>query len=201
MVRIFLSFIVLMTAATGLSAQTASEVPLTNPEVLAPPSREQGVSPSPNPSAQKMTLEKMVAIVKRLDENVAVRGNAILLTIADVQVTVVADPKANRMRAFSPFQTLDGVDGKTLYRMMQANFDSALDARYAIAKGYLMSVFIHPFSELTDDQFIEGIGQVVNLVKTFGTAFTSGAITFGGGDSGKLHRKLIDDLLDKGKRI
>ncbi len=31
---------------------------------------------------------------------------------------------------------------------MQANFDTALDARYAIAKGALWSTFIHPLSDL-----------------------------------------------------
>jgi len=123
------------------------------------------------------------------------------LTIAEVAITIIADPKANRMRAFSAFKTLDGIDGQELYRMMQANFDAALDARYAVAKGHLISVFIHPLAELGKDQFIEGIGQVVNLVKTFGTAYTSGAMTFGGGDSGSLHRELIDELLRKGKEI
>jgi len=39
---------------------------------------------------------------------------------------------------------------------MQANFDSALDARYAIAKGKLWSAFIHPLSELNEEQFFSG---------------------------------------------
>ena len=148
-----------------------------------------------------MTLEKMAKIVAALDANAAIRDRAMQLSIADVTITIIADPKANRMRAFSAFQTLDGVDGQQLYRMMQANFDAALDARYAIAKGHVISVFIHPLAELRKDQLIEGIGQVVNLVKTFGTAYTSGAMTFGGGDSGSLHRALIDELLKKGKEI
>ena len=150
---------------------------------------------------QGMTLNRMAEIVKALDANAAIQGRAMQLTIAEVAITIIADPKANRMRAFSAFKTLDGIDGQQLYRMMQANFDAALDARYAVAKGHLMSVFIHPLAELGKDQFIEGIGQVVNLVKTFGTAYTSGAMTFGGGDSGSLHRELIDELLRKGKEI
>ena len=148
-----------------------------------------------------MTLKKMAKIAAALDANAAIRDRAMQLSIADVTITIIADPKANRMRAFSAFRTLDGVDGQQLYRMMQANFDAALDARYAIAKGHLISVFIHPLAELSKDQLIEGLGQVVNLVKTFGTAYTSGAMTFGGGDSGSLHRELIDDLLKKGKEI
>ena len=150
---------------------------------------------------KSMTLNRMAEIVKALDANAAIQGRAMQLTIAEVAITIIADPKANRMRAFSAFKTLDGIDGQQLYRMMQANFDAALDARYAVAKGHLISVFIHPLAELGKDQFIEGIGQVVNLVKTFGTAYTSGAMTFGGGDSSSLHRELIDELLRKGKEI
>lgn len=192
-------------------AQTASEIPLTNPEVLEPPSRSGEISPSPDASPgtggeevadnPQMTLERLGQIVKAVDPDAVIGGRGMLLTIADVKITVISDPSANRMRAFAAFKTLDGVDGQQLYRMMQANFDAALDARYAIAKGHLISVFIHPLAELQKDQFIEGLGQVVNLVKTFGTAYTSGATTFGGGDSNAIHRALIDELLQKGERI
>jgi hypothetical protein len=191
----FLTFLFL--AAVPANAQTASEVPLTNPEPLAPDARPKG-----NVVIDKgMTLEAMVAIVKAIDEEAEVRGSAMRLTISDVKVTVITDPKNNRMRAFVPIQSLDGVNQQLLYRMLQANFDSALDARYAIAKEHILSVFIHPLKELKKDQFIEGLGQVVNLVKTYGTAFTSGGMTFGGGDSRNLHRKLIDELLKKGEQI
>lgn len=212
MSRIVFSAIIFLATALSVQAQTASEVPLTNPEVLEPPSREQGISPSITPedeaakapqagSVAPMTIARLGEIARALDRQATVQGNGILLTLSDVQVTVIADPKHNRMRAFSAFQSLDGVDGQQMYRMMQANFDAALDARYAIAKGYLISVFIHPLGELQKDQFIEGLGQVVNLVKTYGSAYTSGAMTFGGGDSNTLHRELIDDLLKKGERI
>ena len=188
-------------------SETASEVPLTNPEVLEPPSRAQGKDFSSSEdeavtaSPLIMTVDQMREIVRALDPNAVINARSMTLSIEQTPVTIVTDARANRMRAFSPFQTLDGVDGQALYRMMQANFDSALDARYAIAKGYVISVFIHPLAELKKEQFIEGLGQVVNLVKTYGSAYTSGAVTFGGGDSNKLHRKLIDDLLKKGDQI
>jgi hypothetical protein len=148
-----------------------------------------------------MTLERMAEIVRTIDENATVRGAAMQLTIADVKVTIITDSKNNRMRAFTVVKSLDGVNQQLLYRMLQANFDSALDARYAIAKAHILSVFIHPMKELEKNQLIEGLGQVVNLVKTYGTAFTSGAMTFGGGDSKNLHRQLIDELLKKGEEI
>lgn len=184
-------------SVTAANSQATSEVPSQNPEVLAPEAEPQDKLDQ----NAGMTLDDMVAIVKAIDEEAEVLGSAMRLTISEVKVTVITDPKNNRMRAFVPIQSLDGVNQQLLYRMLQANFDSALDARYAIAKEHILSVFIHPLKELKKDQFIEGLGQVVNLVKTYGTAFTSGGMTFGGGDSRNLHRKLIDELLKKGEQI
>lgn len=182
---------------SAVNSQTTSQVPSQNPEVLAPESEPQVKVDEKT----GMTLEDMVAIVQAIDEEAEVRGSAMRLTISEVKVTVITDPKNNRMRAFVPIQSLDGVNQQLLYRLLQANFDSALDARYAIAQEHILSVFIHPLKELKKEQFIEGLGQVVNLVKTYGTAFTSGGMTFGGGDSRNLHRKLIDELLKKGEQI
>jgi len=41
----------------------------------------------------------------------------------------------------------------------------------------------------------------VNIANTYGTLHSGGAAEFGGGDSGDLQRKLIDDLLKKGEEI
>ena len=82
---------------------------------------------------------------------------------------------------------------------MQANFDSALDARYSIAKDIIWGAFIHPLQELKDEEFLSGVGQAVNLALTYGEAYSSGGLIFGGGDSQSLRqRELIDRLLEKG---
>ena len=212
--RFLISFILLIFSFFSVAnAQIASEVPLKNPELVEPSKRPKGnvipeeetkeVEPeiAEKSSVNEMTLERLIEIVKAIDENAQVRGSSMRLTIAGLKVTIVSDPKNNRMRAFVPIQTLDGVNQQLLYRMLQANFDSTLDARYSIAQEHIISVFIHPLKELDKKQLIEGLGQVVNLVKTYGTAFTSGGMTFGGGDSRNLHRKLIDELLKKGEQI
>ena len=100
-----------------------------------------------------------------------------------------------------PIASAAGVSDEELRRMMQANFDSALDARYAIAQGRIWSVFIHPLSPLKRDQLISGIGQTVNAAQTYGGLYTGGALQFGRGDSGALQRDLIDDLLERGQEL
>ena len=89
------------------------------------------------------------------------------------------------------------LDSELLFRLLQANFDTALDARYSIARGVLWSLYLHPLGSLSDEQFLAAIGQVVNLASTFGTTYSSGALTFGGGDS----NRLIEELLEQGLSI
>ncbi len=83
---------------------------------------------------------------------------------------------------------------------MQANFDSALDARYCIAKDILWAVFIHPLSELSDEEFISGLAQTINLAATYGSTFSSGALVFQGGDSQGLKDKYYRDIMEKAKK-
>ena len=150
---------------------------------------------------EPMTLERLTEIVRAVDPEAEFAGNAMRLTVENIPVVVVTDPVSDRMRAMVSIRSIDGVDPEELFRMMQANFDSALDARYAIGQGRLISVFIHPLSPLGKNEFLSGVGQVVNLALTYGSAYTGGALTYGGGDSRELHRKLIDDLLKKGEPI
>ncbi|MEL7471395.1 MAG: hypothetical protein AAFN27_23300 [Pseudomonadota bacterium] len=150
---------------------------------------------------EPMTVDRMAEVVQAVDPEAQITPNAMALTIEDIPLIIVHDASADRMRAMTAIRSADGISPAELMRMMQANFDSALDARYAVAQGRLWSVFIHPLGPLSKDELLEGLGQVVNLALTYGSAYTSGALTFGGGDSNEIHRKLIDDLLKKGEPI
>ncbi len=148
-----------------------------------------------------MTLGRMAQIVQALDPQAAVSDAAFSLTIDDIPVLIVTDVRANRMRAMVPIRSATSMTPGELQRVMQANFDSALDARYAIAQGRLWGVFLHPFRELERDQLISGIAQTVNVAKTYGALYSSGAGQFGAGDSGDLQRDLIEEMLEKGQDI
>ena len=161
------------------------------------------------PDAQKkkiaegnMTLEKMGKIIRRLDDSAKRRKNGWQLTVEKVPVVVVTDRKHNRMRILIAIRKTSDVSPDEMTRMMQANFDTALDARYAIAHDIVWATFIHPLSELHDRQFITAVGQTVNLATTYGTTFSSGVLSFGAGDSrGIIQRQLIEKLLKKGEPI
>ena len=169
--------------------------------LLAPPVLSQPVHAQPVQAPEAMSLERLREIILAVDPEAEDGGTAFQLTIEDIPVIVVTDPSADRMRAMVAIRSAAGLDPAEVQRMMQANFDTALDARYAIAQGRLWSVYIHPLSPLDKDEFLAALGQVVNLALTYGTTYQSGLLSYRGGDSSGRQRQLIDDLLKRGEKI
>lgn len=151
-------------------------------------------------AAGPMTLERLDAMIRRVDEAAERQGNVWQFKVEGVAVNVITDPNADRMRIVAAVIEVDKLQPKSLMRLLQANFDTALDARYAVAQDILWGTFIHPLSALDDTEFLSGLGQAVNLVLTFGTTYSSGLFSFGGGDSNAiLRRELIERLLEAGQ--
>jgi hypothetical protein len=161
---------------------------------------QQNNSPAAAPAAP-MSVERIDEILHALDPDTQSDGSRFLLTVEEVQVFVITDAVNDRMRVMTPIRPYEEISSSEMTRMMQANFDSALDARYAIARGMLWSVYIHPLSPLQKNQLISGLGQVVNLALTYGTVYSGGGLNFQGGDSAGINRRLIEDLLEKGEAI
>ena len=132
--------------------------------------------------AQDMDNRKMSRILSKEVEAVegqlgnwqAVYGNRVIYIITDKQ--------ANRMRIMTPVVELKDVKRKEFETLLEANFDRALDAKYCIFEGYVMTVFTHPLKELTEDQFIDAMRQVVTLAYNYGSTYTSTNMVFGGGE-------------------
>ena len=149
-----------------------------------------------------MTNQRLHELIRHLDAKAQGEAGFWSFTIESVGVQVVTDESANRMRIMSPIIKTDNLGEKVLYRLLQANFDTALDARYAIANGVLWSTFIHPLASLSDEEFLIGLGQTVNAVITYGSSYSSGLLNFRGGDSQDILRhQLIEKLKNKGKEI
>ncbi|MEM7639497.1 MAG: hypothetical protein AAF269_10555 [Pseudomonadota bacterium] len=157
--------------------------------------------PSPSEDSElpptAMAAVALLTIVTTIDEDAQLTANGATFTIDETVVTLVFDINADRMRLFSQIAPSDGLSGPQLRRLMQANFDTALDARYAVAQGQLWSTFIHRLTSLTQDDFVSALAQTVTLVKTYGTTYSSGAMSFGGGDSNAEIQKLLESLLDE----
>ena len=144
---------------------------------------------------QPMTANRLGELIVNVDGNAALNGSTWFFHVAELETVVVYDIDADRMRIMIPVGPVGNIEKEELLRLMQANFDSALDARYAIAQDTLWGAFIHPLSTLTDEEFLVGLGQTANVVMSFGTSYSSGLFIFGSGDSAEIERKrLIEEL-------
>ena len=95
------------------------------------------------------------------------------------QMMIQTQENANRMRIVAFIAHEADLDQAELYKLMEANYHSALDARYALTDGQLVSLFLHPFEELTATQFVLGLFQTITCAKTFGTSYSGGTMIFG----------------------
>ena len=148
-----------------------------------------------------MTMARLGEILLTIDPDARASQNAIEMTLAGIPVIVIADSAADRMRAMVPIRSAEGMTQGELLRVLQANFDSALDARYAVAQGRLWGVFIHPLSPLKKDQLLSALVQTINVARTYGQAYSGGAQVFGGGDSNGIYQELFEELRKKGQEL
>lgn len=142
-------------------------------------------------------LEQMDEVIKALDAKAMRTGNSWQFTLKERVMLVVTDVTAERMRIITPIALIAELPDGAMARLMQANFDTALDARYAVAQDLVWGAFIHPLDTLTQRDFASGILQTHSIGETFGTTFSSGAISFGGGDSGAIFEEQLKDLLEE----
>ena len=77
----------------------------------------------------------------------------------------------------------------------KGNFESALDARYAIAQGLVWSAFIHPLSSLTEAELISAMAQTFNTATTYGKSYSSGMFHFRGGDN---RGEIFEEIIERG---
>lgn len=169
------------------------------PPPVSPPPKAQQPSGEAHGDPAVVAAARLRDAVKRIDPGAEFNESGATFHVGETLVILIYDVKADRMRLVSPVVEMGTVDTARLMRLLQADFDSALDARYAVAKDVLWSVFIHPLASLTLEDFGSGLGQTVNLVRNYGTSYASGALVFGGGDSIEEQQKLIEELQKKSK--
>ena len=133
-------------------------------------------------SDKAMTQQKMSEIIKEYADSYEENRGVIQFTYNDVDLALVSDARANRMRIIAPIISITELSQETIIATLISNYHLALDARYAVGDGMMFAAYIHPMRELTRAQLESGIRQVASLHNTFGTSFTSGEMSFGVGN-------------------
>lgn len=95
-------------------------------------------------------------------------------------IIVITDITHNRMRIISPIIEQKDMTQAQYETILKAQFDRALDVKYALYDNILWSVFAHPLQELTEKQVKDALSQVFYAAKNFGGTYSSTDIIFGG---------------------
>ena len=106
---------------------------------------------------ESMNNSRMHDLLQRIDPELEGQLGSWVITYDTLRAQVITDENADRMRVIVPIIKVEDVEEGELLRLMQANFDSALDARYSVANGVIWSAFIHPLSILSDEEFVSGL--------------------------------------------
>jgi len=128
--------------------------------------------------SQNMTnsdLEKIIYVVA--DSLRGDTGNWQFM-IKDRILVCVTDENNNRMRIMSPIIEQKKLAYADMLKLMEANFHTALDVKYAVSNDLLWSVFIHPLKELSKDEVLSAINQVYSAALTYGTTYNSTSLSF-----------------------
>ena len=130
--------------------------------------------------AQRMDNKRMEKLFEK--ESIKVEGEpgAWMAYFNDHILLVITDERNNRMRVFTPIVEEEAANAVQISRMLKANFHSALDAKYGVYEGFIVSVYTHPLRELTEGQLLDAMSQVAKLAETYGSTYSSTDLIFGG---------------------
>ncbi len=134
-----------------------------------------------SPAASRMTLARLEALITELAVDVEGAPGGRSFTFDGVRMACISDVPNDRMRLVAPIGAVGELSAEQIARILEANFHTALDARYATSQGVLYAAFVHPLSPLNESQVRSALQQTANLARTFGTAYSSGILVYGGG--------------------
>ena len=128
-----------------------------------------------------MDNAKMGVLLEKISDKLEGKAGNWQVIYGEQVLFVLTDETNNRMRIFTPIADVKDIKKEELATMLEANFHAALDAKYALYGGFVVSLFTHPLEELTDYQFNDAFKQVAAAARNFGTTYSSTDLIFGGG--------------------
>ena len=129
-------------------------------------------------SLKLMNVERLDAILQDTISNIQTEPGQWRFSLNEITIIVLADARANRMRIFAPIVNVNELTAEQVQNMLIANFYTALDVRYAVSNGVVVSTFIHPLDSLQERDFLSALNQVTSLATTFGSTYSSGELLF-----------------------
>lgn len=98
---------------------------------------------------------------------------------AGYPILVQTQETVNRMRIVAFIKDSSDIAESCYAEMLEANYHSALDVRYAMNDGYVVSAFLHPLNELNPEQFVRALFETISCAETFGSNYSGASLYFG----------------------
>lgn len=130
-----------------------------------------------------MTRPHMEKLLRGIDENARGVPGLLEFSYGGVTMTCISDIEFGRMRIVAPIVSVEELTAEQVAHILEANFHTALDARYATSQGVLYAAFIHPLAPLDEEELASAVRQVATLARTFGNEYSSGELQYGGGEA------------------
>jgi hypothetical protein len=109
-------------------------------------------------------------------------------------IVVRTQEKMNRIKIVAFIEDARKLEIQKLQKVLEANYHSTMDARYSLTDGYFVSLYFHHFKELSEEQFLNALWQVISCAETFGSTYSGGSFSFGPSVSAPLRSKKQDPL-------
>lgn len=131
-----------------------------------------------DPNRVPMTNLRLNGLIEEIGSNVSSKsGNALghwQFEYGGRQLVIVTDETPfDRMRIMTPILVESELELSDFRVLLSANYDRAIDAKYALASGYLWSLFTHPLRALSSKQFLDAVEQVKTLADNYGDSYSS----------------------------
>lgn len=133
-------------------------------------------------NAQKMNNKKLGKILTDLSDSIRGQEGYWQMSFEGITILIITDETHNRMRMITPIAEVEEIKEEQYVEMLEANFHTALDVKYAISEGFIWTTFIHPLKELSEYQVRDGIKQVYLGTITFGSTYSSTDLYFPGNE-------------------
>ncbi len=125
-----------------------------------------------------MSQEALAGLIHAIDPEATGPPGGLEFTHDRVKMVCVSDATHGRMRIIAPVRAVSDLSGSQVAAVLEANYHSALDARYGTSQGIVYAAFIHPLAPLSPEEVWSAVHQVANLVHTFGSTYSSGELIF-----------------------
>jgi len=135
---------------------------------------------SGNGHAGAMTSRRLRELLEDRADQISGDPSRLQFFYRGVQMMIVTDESVDRMRIIAPIRDAVPLKRDEMVRLLEANFDTALDARYAISHNQLWAAFLHSLAALGEGEFLAALDSTANLVVRYGDSYASGDLKFTG---------------------